>query len=119
MSSVAAQVRLHADGCHWYAWLFEDGSFSYAERDADGVFLMGEPETCERCRELQDPEAPRRHIEGSVPERFRGSTGIALAALLCEAERELSKPSVTAADEAAPRNTHISTTEEVRNEQQP
>jgi len=59
------QAWYHADFCHAYAWVYEDGDkllVKWGERDGTDLYLHRESE-CPRCCELSGNRAEGRHGE--------------------------------------------------------
>ena len=59
----------HADFCHAYAWVYEDGTnlrVKWGERENENLYLHSLPD-CERCAELARGKNIARHGEFTMP----------------------------------------------------
>jgi hypothetical protein len=55
---------MHLDGCHFFAWVFEnpDGDYelTWYERSGDDLAMHGDYHGCERCTALMNGRKPRK-----------------------------------------------------------
>lgn len=56
-------ARMHLDGCHFFAWVYErpDGEYdlTWYERSADDLFMHANEDECKRCTALMNGAKPR------------------------------------------------------------
>lgn len=54
---------MHLDGCHFFAWVFEnpagDYEVTFYERTGDDLYMHADTDDCERCTALYNGATPR------------------------------------------------------------